>query len=260
MKYTLKRISTGRYDEFNEKVLSMLPNISALKINENLSDFVEEIYINEKTLEFDIDIDKINSFLRSDDDFSYSVPMQVADIKIAKYLYSVLTLESSIPTQLLYEKEVWAYLNCFVFMDLVLNRYFRFDGDMNNTKRVLRVILSDWNAIDRTGLRWLWSLADATYNSYYQFSLTETAIRFVDPSKALYERSLGLNRIVFKAFVRAIQLLKFDWRIKSEKYRSILVTHIRNLATLKIYEKYDSVEALAKIFAEDINSFITATS
>lgn len=256
MRFDIKRISYAKYDDFIEKVVALLPNITAETFDKSFEDMTEVVTVNGEQFEVDLDVDDIDRTIDDVLSGEYDNPMQTIDIRLSKKLFSQLSLEAKIPEYVLYEKEVWAYLNCFILFSAVKKRHFRNDGDFNNEDKVKRVLFSDCSTIDRSGFRWLWALAEASYDNDRLFSLTETAHRFVDPVKALYERALGTNKVLFKAFIRSIQLLDYDPRIRSNKYRSVLLTHIRNLAAMKIYESYDSVEELARVFSEDIKAFI----
>lgn len=255
MEFTLKRIAYAKYDDFIEKVLESTPNID-LAFFEQLDDMTEDVLVGGKNIILNIDVDELESIINkvyADNDQN---PMQSIDVKFSELLYRQLYLDEFVPNYLLYEKEVWAYINCFILFDVVKKRYFAEEGDLNNKKRIVNVMLCNNSTIDRTGLRWLWALSNSAYDPSYGFRLVDTAYKFIDPVKALFERTLSNNKILFKAFIRSIEILNFDSRIKSGKFRSILLTHIRNLATMKMYESIDSVEELAQIFASDIRDFI----
>lgn len=256
MEAVLRRISYGKYDDFIEQNLSSFPSLSKDYFCKNYEHVTEDIIVEGKAITFDIDIDEFIEIFENIVEFNDQNPMEAIDIKFAEMLYKTFTLHTSIPKYVMYEKEVWAYLNCFVLFDIVKKRFFSNEESLKDEGRIKRVFFCDDSTIDRTGLRWLWALADATYDEKYIFGLTSTARQFIDPVKALYERTMGTNRTVFKAYIRAIQLLDLDSRIKSGKFRSILPTHIRNLATMKIYESIDSIEELSAIFADDIKDFL----
>lgn len=255
MEFTLKRIAYAKYDDFIEKVLESTPNID-LAFFKQLDDMTEDVLVGGKNIILNIDVDELESIIDKVYTDNDQNPMQSIDVKFSELLYRQLYLDEFVPNYLLYEKEVWAYINCFILFDVVKKRYFAEEGDLNNKKRIENVMLCNNSTIDRTGLRWLWALSNSAYSPSYGFRLVDTAYKFIDPVKALFERTLGSNKILFKAFIRSIEILNFDSRIKSGKFRSILLTHIRNLATMKMYESVDSVEELAQIFASDIRDFI----
>ena len=255
MEFTLKRIAYAKYDDFIEKVLESTPNID-LAFFEQLDDMTEDVLVGGKNIILNIDVDELESIINKVSTDNDQNPMQSIDVKFSELLYRQLYLDEFVPNYLLYEKEVWAYINCFILFDVVKKRYFAEEGDLNNKKRIENVMLCNNSTIDRTGLRWLWALSNSAYDPSYGFRLVDTAYKFIDPVKALFERTLSSNKILFKAFIRSIEILNFDSRIKSGKFRSILLTHIRNLATMKMYESVDSVEELAQIFASDIRDFI----
>ena len=255
MEFTLKRIAYAKYDDFIEKVLESTPNID-LAFFEQLDDMTEDVLVGGKNIILNIDVDELESIINKVSTDNDQNPMQSIDVKFSELLYRQLYLDEFVPNYLLYEKEVWAYINCFILFDVVKKRYFAEEGDLNNKKRIENVMLCNNSTIERTGLRWLWALSNSAYDPSYGFRLVDTAYKFIDPVKALFERTLSSNKILFKAFIRSIEILNFDSRIKSGKFRSILLTHIRNLATMKMYESVDSVEELAQIFASDIRDFI----
>ena len=256
MEVVLRRISYAKYDDFIDNNINNFANINKDFFEKQWSNSTEDIIIGGKAVIVEIDVGRFTNLFDTIIKINNQNPMEAIDTNYAEMLYSCLTINSNVPKYILYEKEVWAYLNCFVFFDVVKKRFFPDEGWDKDTGRIKRVFFCDDSNIDRTGLRWLWALADATYDDSNVFNLTRTARQFIDPVKALYERTMGTNRLVFKAYIRAIELLNYDVRIKSSKFRSIIPTHIRNLATMKIYESYNSIEELAKIFASDIKTFL----
>ncbi len=259
MEIILKRVTYGKYDEFKDKFLEDVANSSAEYIIKNYDNYLEEITINGQIITFDLDVVGAKEIIDNEFSINNKNPMEIIDIKLSKLFYESLSINANIPSYLLYEREVWTYLNCFVLFDLVKKRFFSEEKSIEERGRIERAFLCNDSTIDRTGFRWLWALAEATYDPNLEFSLTETARQFIDPVKAIYERTMGLNRNVFKAYIRSIQLLDCDMRIKNSKYRSILPTHIRNLATMKIYESIDDLEELALIFSVDIKEFLDNT-
>ena len=256
MEVILRRISYAKYDGFIEANIDHFASLSKEDFEKNYDYVLEDICIDGETVLVNIDVEEMINIYNNVIEFNEYNPMEAIDIRYAELLYKALSVDTNIPKYVLYEKEVWAYLNCFILLDVVKKRFFADEGSFLNKGRIMRVVFCDESVIDRTGLRWLWALADATYSDTYGFSLMSTARQFIDPVKALYERVMGTNRMVFQAYVRAIQLLEYDLRIKSEKFRSLLPTHIRNLATMKIYESYNSVEDLAVVIASDIKDFL----
>ena len=255
MKFILKKISYAKYDEFVEKIVDLFPDFDAEKLEKEYGSYTEEVMIGSKCVTLDLDIEGMINSINEILSTNPTNPMQEVDIKLAEMLYQRLYLDEFVPNYLFFEKEIWAYLNCFVLLEIVKARYFRTEKEQNDKGRVERVLLSN-GALDRSGSRWLWVLANSTYDPKYRFALVDTAFKFIDPVKALFESVIGKNKTLFKAFIRAIELLDYDRRIRNNTFRSVLPTHLRNLATMKIYDSINSVEELAAIFATDIKDFL----
>ena len=258
MEFHLCRISYSKYDDFVERFSKNFEIYNKDYFLNNCNEMIEDVIVDGKALTFDIDLD---DFLHQHDvitSLNKTNPMQAIDLKFSELLFKSLTLSAHIPNFLLYEREVWTYLNCFVFFEIVKKRYFNSNDELKDEDRVKRYFFcKGGNGLDRRGLIWLWALSDFTYDKQYAFSLTDTAMRFIDPVKAFKERRIGSNTKVLKAFIRAIQIKNYDSRIKGTRFRSILITHLRNLASMQIYESIASVEELAKVFAKDIEEFIS---
>ena len=255
MNFILKRIQYGKYDEFLESSIQEKNHWSTKYFADNFNDFTEEVLVNNLPVEIEFDLDSLFDGIDQILSENQKNPMEKIDVFLGKKLHTEFSLINNIPENILYEKEVWAYLNCFVFFDLVKKRYLSDEFESESDDKIGRLFFCNGSQIDRTGLRWLWVLANSTYDNEYQYGLLETAREYIDPVKAIFERELGRNPIVFKSFVRALQLNN-DKRIRSDKYKSIIPTHIRNLATMEIYESVEKIDDLANIFAREISSYI----
>ena len=252
MKFQLKRVKNDCYDEIVDTALkNFFGTIEETKQKvETESDFV---LINGKKIDIDIDLDLYFGILEK-----YQ-KAEKRDIEIAKLLHKDFKNSSiSIPDYILYEKEVWTYLNICVFFDIVSKRYPDIKDHKNEEakNKIKNFYFCHNNTYDRTGLRWLWIFANVTYDDYYQYSLLETGREFIDPVKAIYECCIGRNKILFKAYIRAIELLNKDSRIRGTNGKTIVPKHIRNCALMNVYESYTDVETLANIIATSMLEII----
>ena len=66
-----------------------------------------------------------------------------------------------------------------------------------------------------------------------------TAFHFIDPVRAIYERTMSRNPIVLKAYVQAIINNDCDPRIKNNKYRLKVPNNISCFARMNILDAYD---------------------
>ena len=162
----------------------------------------------------------------------------------------------------MYEKEFWTYMNLTIFFVLIKSKYFEDLKDISKMSDKEKKSLKDkigrlyfntggLSKLDRTGLRFLWVLADLTYyNNGYE--LLQIAWDFIDPFKAIQECVLGNNPYILKAFARAIQILECDPKIRNTENRTLIPLHIRNYACNNFVDAYTNIDELGNILAEQI--------
>ena len=258
MKIEVKRIIKTKYDEICDLATKdFFSNIEEIqKQVKNTSEFVEH---NGKIIEVDINPEQYLCIIEEVNSRDINNPSAITDIELAKKLYEDFTIGNiDIPDYILYEKEVWTYLNICIFYEVICARFKDIKTCKSSEKegKIKRLFFCKDSKIDRTGLRWLWVLGNLTIDNIYGESLLETAKEFIDPVKAIYECCLGRNKIVFKGFIRAIQLIENNNLIRSSKYKSLVPKHIRNSALMNVYESYFDIEELAQKISTDISLII----
>ncbi len=261
----LKRIKYSAYDEILDKLdiieLESFFNKDTNPILSIIEESSEKILINEKEVDILIEIDE---YYEINDN---SKTAGESSVSLAKKLYEDFRVGGQkLATKLMYEKEFWTYMNLTIFFDLIKKKYF---GDLHNIsemsdkeKKSLRekigrlyFNIGGLSKIDRTGLRFLWVLADLTYyNNGYE--LLQIAWDFIDPFKAIQECVLGNNPYILKAFVRAIQILGCDTRIRNPENRTLVPLHIRNYACNHFVDAYTDIDELGNTLAEQIKIII----
>jgi|GEM_PF-2527435 hypothetical protein len=164
-----------------------------------------------------------------------------------------------------YERGFWAYI-CHhpMFRKYIKNRYFtgvvddsddEDDKNENVVKKIERFFLCK-GTTSRTGVMFNWMLTDSLYDKYKMYELSEVGFSFIDSVKAIYERSFHMNKRIVKAFVQGIINNNKSAAFKDTKtnYRSIIPTHISNIAALNSLDSYDDYKDLVnKITLEQSN-------
>lgn len=164
-----------------------------------------------------------------------------------------------------YERGFWAYI-CHhpMFRKYIKNRYFtgvvddsddEDDKNENVVKKIERFFLCK-GTTSRTGVMFNWMLTDSLYDKYKMYKLSEVGFSFIDSVKAIYERSFHMNKRIVKAFVQGIINNNKSAAFKDTKtnYRSIIPTHISNIAALNSLDSYDDYKDLVnKITLEQSN-------
>lgn len=258
---TLKRIKYSSYDELLDKLDSIELESFFKKDTNSILSLVEtsseKIIVNGSEVDIEINIaeyENINKNAKNSGESS---------VAIAKKLYEDFVVNGEkVPTKLMYEKEFWAYMNLTIFFDLIKEKYFDDLKDISSMsdseKKALRDKIARFyfnigglSKLDRTGLRFLWVLADLTYYNN-GFDLLQVAWDFIDPFKAIQECVLGNNPYILKAFAKAIQILNCDPKIKNHENRKIIPLHIRNYACNHFVDAYTDIEELGKILADQI--------
>jgi hypothetical protein len=161
--------------------------------------------------------------------------------------------EVDIPRNLLYEKEFWAYLSMTCFKDVV--RELRLKDTGNITENKIKKFYFNAGEISRTGLLFLWVMVDRL-NSEDDFEITHTAFEFVDPVKAVLERTMSKNPAILRAFVQGIINNEKDAKFKSDKFRSKVPSHISCYASISMLDALD-YEELIEIITQEQQAIIS---
>ncbi len=232
MEVYLKRIKKTSYDNLKRDVIGKFEESKVIELEDDLlEDNSENVIINGKLIKLNYSIDKYLEIVDSDE------PTYVKLAKVGMLLHKeTKDVEGvEIPKNILYEKEIWAYLSFKVFFEIV--KKLRLDNDLKMTSKKIAQFYFNANTPSRTGLLFVWTMVDML-DSENDYSTTEVAFHFIDPVKATYERALSRNPIVLKAFVQAIINNNCDPRIKNEKNRLKVPNNVSCFARMNILDAY----------------------
>lgn len=256
MKIELKKINTSRLNDLYNNIDK---NID-FYMDFNKTDII--IYDDTCTLdEISEPLDpnaKIEIEIPEDDlKFSSTILKWRENYLIGKLLHKKLLQYEKKFYGIFYEKGFWAYLcHLPIFRKYIKNRYFTYDNEEtedeseiyeNNLKKIERFYLCK-GSVSRTGVMFNWMLTDCLYDQNKKYDLSEVGFSFIDSVKAIYERSFHLNKKIVKAFVQGIINNNKSAAFKDTKtnYRSIIPTHISNIAALNLLDSYDNYSDLVK--------------
>ena len=160
----------------------------------------------------------------------------------------------SIEPKVFYDKEIWSFLNVFVFRDIIWKLYFQKNDEVSDITeeqngsqkikdKISRYYLnySSFRSPTRTGFRFLWILGFLT-DVENHIERTQAAFEYIDPVKAIFERSISRNRDILNAYIDAILVNRKMRGLKSNKRRSKVPTHINNLAAANLLDAYQYIE------------------
>ncbi len=254
----LKRIKYEKYDELFSKI-NPTNFFKDDSLKTSLEAYSEDIRINNNLVDINIDIGKYNKIIEESTSKGESSILLAIEL-YKDFVYKENGIEKKLPQYLMYEKEFWTYLNLTVFFEIIKRKYINDPEKVNYSElrgKIERLYFNSGGTsrIDRTGLRYLWVLADLTvYNN--DFELTRIAWEFIDPFKAIQECVLGTNPIILKAFTLAIKKMNYNPLIRSKDNRKIIPRHIRNYACSIFLDGFDSVEKLSDELIQQINKII----
>ena len=256
MKIELRKISTSRYNDLLNNInvnLDFYMNSEKMDIHiyddictlEEISEPINngekiEIEISEEDLKF------LSTILKWKENYLVG---KLLHKKLQQYEYKYYGV--------FYERGFWAYI-CHhpMFRKYIKNRYFsgtveesEDEDDRNEDvmKKIERFFLCKGTP-SRTGVMFNWMLTDSLYDKYKMYELSEVGFSFIDSVKAIYERSFHMNKRIVKAFVQGIINNNRSAAFKDTKtnYRSIIPTHISNIAALNSLDSYDSYNDLVQ--------------
>ena len=247
-RYTLKRISKSVYDDLVNATEDEFKKSEFLKINKDrVTNECEDVIVNGKKIEFDIDVEQINQITGSNN------PNYIKNAKIAMILHKNIqdVNGTKIPYNIMNEKEVWSYLNTCIFYEQIKKLYMPKESDvtLDRIRRYYFNIASE-SKVSRTGFKFLWLMVDKL-NSENEEEITRIAFECIDPVRAMFERKITRNPMILRAFVEAIirNGAEFKRKIKSPKYKSLVPKHINCYAAINMLDAYgyeELVDVLAK--------------
>ena len=240
MEIVLKRIRYDVYDKLKDMIdIETFLDKKKNSLVNNLDTYCEDVLINNQKVIININPNEYILIIKN------SKTMGEASVLIAEKLHRELVFNNRpIPLCYMYEKEIWTYLNLSVFFDVVKEKYLYDDKKESIKGKIEKYFFNSDTKIDRTGLRYLWVLANSTvFENNYE--LTKIAWDFIDTFKAVQECEVGKNIVVLKALALAIKKLDLDPRIKNKNNRQLIPLHLRNYACPNMLDSYEEVIALA---------------
>lgn len=204
-----------------------------------IDEHAEDILINGNDCFVEIDINGYNEIL-SKDNYTYEKLAEIG-MKLHKELKDIEG--KSIPKYIFYEKEMWAYLSITAFADIV--KRLRLDDDKINENKISQFYFNN-GSVSRTGLMFIWVMIDRL-NSENNAEMSLTAFEFIDPVKAIFERTMSKNPIVLQAFVQGIINNNKNPKFKREGYRVKIPNHISCYAAVNYLDDYSYNELVMLI-------------
>jgi len=254
MQVELKRIKTIDYDDLKKSVVDHFLSTKVIYMSDDiLENSSESVLVDGNKVVVDYSIEEYENIVNED------IPnyMKLAKLGMLLHRESKDISGLVIPSNVWYEKEVWAYLSFKVFGN-VLKKLKLEDDDKITEGRIERVYFNgrstSRSGMSRTGLLFVWSMIDIL-GSEDDYSFSETAFHFVDPVKAVYERDMSKNFIILRAFVQAIINNGCDDRIKNKINRTRVPNNISCMARINVLDAYtydDLVSVLTDKIAEVI--------
>jgi len=245
---TLNKIKKDKYDELMRLVIEEFEVVGEFVFNDTvIEEYSEPVMFDGQIVEVGIDMDKYLSIL-NEESFGYTKFAKIG-IQLHKDLKSNVV---NIPRNMLYEKEIWAYLSLTIFRDVVKELRLKDSGKVTGNK--IKQFYFNSGTISRTGLLFLWVMVDRL-NSEDDFEITHTAFEFIDPVKAVLERTMSRNPNIIRAFVQGIINNNKDSRFKSDRFRSKVPSHISCYASVNVLDVLEYDE-LVDVITEQQKSII----
>lgn len=241
MELVLKRIKRKEFDDLMNLVIDRFESNGSIELSdEELEKVSENVLIGGKTIQFNYDIDEYSRLVNSDE-FTYN---KLAKIGMQLHKESKDVGGIKIPTNILYEKEVWTYISFKLFKDIILK--LRLDDEDKITSKKIEQYFFNVRTRSRTGLLFIWTMIDML-QSENEPNISEVAFHFVDPVKAIYERVISRNPIVLRAFVEAIIKNDCDPKIANNKYRLKVPKNVNCFARISMIDTYEYDELVEEL-------------
>ena len=250
MNIELRRIDKTRFDELMDKVLKSFEATGTLSIdNELIESYATPLTINGHIAEMYLDIDKYQA-IADEETYGYT---KLAKVGMA--LHNDFKLATvNIPRNIFYEKEFWAYLSLTHFKDVVKGlRASLKEGQISADK--IKQFYFNAGTLSRTGLLFIWVMIDRL-NSADNFDISHTAFEFVDPVKAILERTMSKNPMVLRAFVQGIINNGKDAKFKGKAFKSKMPSHISCYASVSVLDALEYDE-LVEVITEQQKAIIS---
>lgn len=242
MKIALRKISLKYYSDL----------INNIPLNSKFYNCeTDDLYINGEKVTLDDISEPINQsqllLIDIDEgDFDFGSMMRWKEnYSVGKYMYRKLSTYLSKYFGDFNEKYFWAYLcHTPIIRRYIKNRYFDSKDDEDDvevnelpTNKIARFYFANGTP-SRTGIMFNWLLTCSTYDYEKSFELCEVAFSFIDSVKAIYERSFHKNKYIVRAFVQGIVNNGRSNGFKDSNYRTLIPTHISNIAAINSLDSY----------------------
>lgn len=245
----LCRIKKDCFDKLREHIITEFDVTGALSfIDDVIEENSEPVLVDGKQIELEIDINKYLDIAK-EPTFGYTKFAKVGMELHKDFRSDTLAL----PRNLFYEKELWAHLSMTSFKEVIRELRLKDSGKITENK--IKQFYFNAGEISRTGLLFLWVMVDRL-NSEEDFEITHTAFEFVDPVKAVLERTMSKNPNILRAFVQGIINNGKDSRFKSDKFRSKVPSHISCYASVSMLDALD-YEELVEIITQEQQAIIS---
>ena len=248
----LQRIKKECFDELKNIIIEDFKSSGILSFNDELvEEYSAPLIINGKEVELEIDIVKYEKIV-SEDAFVYTKMAKVG-MELQKDFESATEY---IPRNIYHEKEFWAYLSLTLFKDVVKGlRASLEEGKISADK--IKQYYFNIGETSRTGLLFVWVMVDQL-DSNGDFDIIHTAFEFVDPVKAILERTMSKNPQILRAFVEGIIRNGKNSKFKSKEFKSKMPSHISCYASVSVLDALEYSE-LVDVIAEQQKAIITNT-
>lgn len=144
-----------------------------------------------------------------------------------------------------------------IIKNYIIKRYFSNVDECKTSREELTKKIKNYffgeGIVSRTGLIFNLKLtATLFYKNIGNKSdeLCQVAFSFIDSVKSIYERSFRKNPLIVKAFVEGIIINNRSAAFKDKKYRTLIPTHISNLAAINCLDAYPYSDLIEKIASE----------
>lgn len=249
MKFPLCKIDKNRFDELKNKIITEFEQTGTLHLSEDVvAQYSIPLTIDGKMVEADIDIEAYDLII-SEETYGYTKSAKIG-MQLHKELKST---EVSIPGNIFYEKEFWAYLSLTIFKDVVKGLRSSLEEGKANADKISRFYFNS-GKINRTCLLFIWAMIDLL-NSAESFEISHTAFEFIDPVKAVFDCTMGRNPAILRAFVQGIINNNKDAKFKSDKYRSKVPANISCYASVNVIDSLEYDE-LVEVITEQQKEII----
>lgn len=245
MKIQLKKVKDDEVGLLVERCINDYENTHKLTVTlEELNKISDNIKIGSEIIIVNIEIEEYNAIIYSNDS------QYIKKSLLSKKLYDDFKTTvngTKIPYNIMLIKEMWAYLSLGYFKDSIMYLLFDEDFDKYYESRISRYYFSLGSKIDRTGFQFLWCIGEKLDGDY---NLLKVAHEFIDPVKAVFERSMAKNSKVLKAFVEGIIVNNCDKRFKNTNYRKFIPYNFNSYAAITMLDAFDYdnlVKEIAKL-------------